>query len=262
MAPPEGEPRGNPGDEPRKVEKKTGRWRSERLQREVTMVRWGHFGQPVLFFPTAGGDAEEIERFQMISVLEPLIRAGKIRIYSCDSVAGQAWFSRERHPEHRMWMQHQFHQWVKHEVVPAIRTDCGGEGPPIWAAGASIGAFHAAAVVCRFPDIFSRALAMSGTFDLMRFIEADHPTDYFRVSSPLLFVPHLSGPHLDALRSRHVHIATGEGRWENIGESWRLANTLGEKGIPNHVDSWGPDWHHDWITWRAMMPKYLGEWTR
>ena len=24
------------------------------------MVRWGHFGQPVLVFPTAGGDFEEI----------------------------------------------------------------------------------------------------------------------------------------------------------------------------------------------------------
>src|SRR4051812_50028097 len=35
---------------------------------------------------------------------------------------------------------------------------------PIWVTGASIGAFHSVAVTCRFPDIFSRALAMSGTF--------------------------------------------------------------------------------------------------
>ena len=48
-----------------------------------------------------------------------------------------------------MWMVNQFHQWVKHEVVPAIRMDCGGADVPIWTAGASIGAFHAAAVVCR-----------------------------------------------------------------------------------------------------------------
>ncbi len=238
------------------------RWHSSRLGCDATLARWGTVGQPVLVFPTAGGDAEEIERFQMIRVLEPLLRDGKIKLYSCDSVAGQAWFSKERSPEHRMWMQHQFHQWIKHEVVPAIRTDCGGEPLPIWAAGASIGAFHAAAVVCRFPDIFYRALAMSGTYNIMRFIEAKEPSAHFRVSSPLHFVPHLSGQHLDVLRTRHVHIATGEGKWEDIAESWRLANTLGEKGIPNHVDSWGPDWHHDWITWRAMMPKYLEEWTR
>jgi len=238
------------------------RWYSSRLGCEATLARWGQFGQPVLVFPTAGGDAEEIERFQMMRVLEPLLNAGRIKIYSCDSVAGSAWFARDTSPEHRMWMQHQYHQWVKHEVVPAIRMDCGGTDIGIWTAGASIGAFHAAAVVCRFPDLFHRALSMSGTYDLMRFSEAKEPTDAYRVSSPLYFVPHLEGRHLEVLRTRFIHIATGEGKWENIGESWKLANVLGEKRIPNFVDSWGPEWHHDWVTWRAMMPKYLEEWTR
>jgi len=71
-----------------------------------------------------------------------------------------------------MWLQNQFHQYVRHEVVPAIRTDCksGEQGIELelWAAGASIGAFHSIAVVCRFPDVFSRACAMSGTYDLRR----------------------------------------------------------------------------------------------
>ena len=84
----------------------------------------------MLVFPTAGGDAEEIERFKMIHVLEPLIAAGRIKIYSCDSVAGRVWFNKEGSPEHRMWMTHQFHQYVKHEVVPAIRTDCKIAGHP------------------------------------------------------------------------------------------------------------------------------------
>ena len=110
--------------------------------------------------------------------------------------------------------------------------------------------------------VFTRALPMSGTFNLMRFTEATHPTDYYRVSSPLHFVPHLEGRHLDVLRTRYIHIVTGEGKYENIGESWGLANVLGAKGIPNQVDSWGPDWSHDWVTWRAMMPKYLDEWTK
>ena len=109
------------------------RWHSERLGREVTLARWGHFGQPVLVFPTAGGDAEEIERFLVIRVLQPLISAGRIKVYSCDSVAGRAWFEQEGSPEHRMWLQHQFHQYVKHEVVPAIRLDCKSDDVGIWA---------------------------------------------------------------------------------------------------------------------------------
>jgi esterase/lipase superfamily enzyme len=229
---------------------------------EATLARWGSVGQPVLIFPTAGGDAEEIERFQLIKVLQPLLSTGRIKVYSCDSVAGRVFFGNEGSPEHRMWMMHQFHQYVKHEVVPAIRADCKSPDIPVWAAGASIGAFHAVAMVCRFPDLFHKALAMSGTYDLLRFIGNPQPTDYFQVSSPLHFLHTLSGLHLDVLRTRYIHLASGEGKWEDIGESWKLANALGRMGVPNRVDSWGPETPHDWVTWRAMAPKYLDEWTR
>lgn len=239
-------------------------WYSERLQRNVNIARWGSMGVPVLLFPTAGGDFEEIERFQMIDVLAPLLDAGRIKIYSCDSVAGKALVGREKNPRHQMWIQNQFHYYVRHEVAPAIRMDCKSEDIPIWAAGASIGAFHAAAVVCRFPDVFTKALAISGTFDLRRFYDCGpHDfTDDFWVSSPLHFVPTLGGKHLEVLRSRYIHIISGEGRAEDIGESWNLAKVLGRAGIPNRVESWGPDWAHDWVTWRRMLPQILDAWTR
>jgi esterase/lipase superfamily enzyme len=238
-------------------------WYSERMKREATMVRWGVTGQPVLIFPTAGGDCEEIERFHLIRVLDPLISAGRIKVYSCDSVAGEAMMKQEGTPAHRMWLLNQFHQYVRHEVVPAIRTDCKTEDIPIWTTGASIGAFHAVAVTCRWPNVFHRALGMSGTWNIVRFFQSDNKyTDDYFVSSPLQFVPTLSGMHLDELRKRFILMATGEGRAENINESWSMARALGAQGVPNRVDSWGPEWHHDWPTWRNMLPKYLDEWTQ
>jgi esterase/lipase superfamily enzyme len=242
--------------------KTTSRWRSERLGREVTLVRWGTIGQPVLLFPTAGGDAEEVERMHLIAAVQPLIDAGRVKIYSCDSVAGAALLAREGDARHQMWLQNQFHQYVRHEVVPAIRTDCKTPDIEIWAAGASIGAFHAIAVVCRFPDVFARACAMSGTYDLRRFYDAKEFTDEFWVSSPVHFVPTLGGMHLDKLRTRFIEMLSGEGKAEDIGESWRMAKVLGAQGVPNHVDSWGPSWPHDWQTWRTMFPKVLDEWTK
>lgn len=236
-------------------------WRSDRMGREACLVRWGHYGQPLLIFPTAGGDAEEIGRFHVVASLMPLIESGRIKVYSCDAIGSRVWFSKEGTPDFRMWMQNQFHQYVKHEVVPAIRMDCGQQDIPIWVAGASIGAFHAVAVTCRFPDIFHRALGMSGTYDLMRFIEADAPNGDFFVCSPIHFLPTLEGPHLDTLRERFVLLASGDGSAENMGETWAMANALGRKGIPNRVDPWGADWHHDWHTWRNMLPRYIGEWT-
>jgi esterase/lipase superfamily enzyme len=246
------------------ADKKVARWHSERLEREVTLVRWGTFGQPVLLFPTAGGDAEEVERFLMMDALASLLDAGRIKIYSCDSAAGRALLAREGSARHQMWLQNQFHQYIRHEVVPAIRADCQAPDMEVWAAGASIGAFQSVAMVCRFPDVFTRACAMSGTYDLRRFFDAG-PADFsedFWVSSPLHFVSSLAGLHLDVLRTRFILIASGEGRAEDIGESWNMANALGKQGIPNRVDSWGPEWHHDWPTWRRMLPQYLDEWTK
>jgi len=198
----------------------------------------------------------------LIGAVMPLIEAGKIKVYSCDSVAGAALLAREGDARHQMWLQNQFHQYVRHEVVPAIYADCKSSDLELWAAGASIGAFHSVAVVCRFPDVFARACAMSGTYDLRRFYDATEFTDDFWVSSPLHFLSKLEGRHLDVLKTRLIVLASGEGRAEDLGESWRMANVLGARGVPNRVDPWGSEWHHDWPTWREMLPKYLGEWVK
>ena len=237
--------------------KQNARWRSERLGEEVSVVRWGTYGMPVLLFPTAGGDAEEIERFHVIDVLRPLLDAGAIKIYSCDSVAGQWLVSGEGTVADRCRMQDRFQEFVRHEVVPAIRTDCKSPEIEVVTAGSSIGAFHALAVLCRYPDVFAQAFCLSGTYDLTRFLKGQPTADFYR-ASPLHFLPGLEGAHLDAIRRRFVVLASGEGRAEDIGESWRTAHVLGSKGIPNRVESWGAEWHHDWPTWRAMLPQYLG----
>lgn len=238
--------------------KLTDRWYSTRLKQEVGIARWGHFGTPVLIFPTAGGDCEEIERFHVIDAVSELIDAGRIKVYSCDSVAGRAWIQGEGSDRHRAWVQNQFHQFVYHEMVPGIRNDCDSPDIGIIAAGASIGAFNAMSVLCRFPDVFTKALCLSGTYDLTRFLNGPIPEDFY-YSSPVHFLPGLDGPALDAARERFVLFASGQGRAEDIGQSWRAAGVLGEKGIPNRVDAWGAEWNHDWPTWRRMLPQYLEE---
>ena len=235
------------------------RWRSERMHRDIALARWGHYGQPVLLFPTAGGDAEEAERMHLIGAIRPLIDAGRIKVYSVDSLAGRALADREGSNEHRCWLLNQFHEYVRHEVVPAIHADCRGT-PEIVSAGASIGAFNAVAVLCRYPHVFRAAVGMSGTFDLEGLLGFRGNDDYY-FSSPLSFVPGMDGGPLEALKGRFVLMAFGQGRWENPDESWRMAGVLGAKGVPNRVDPWGPEWDHDWPTWREMLPRYLDELT-
>lgn len=239
--------------------KRVSRWYSERLEVDVTLVRWGHYGQPVLLFPTAGGDAEEVERMHLIRALGALIDAGRIKVYSCDSVAGRALVDKTGSIEHRWWLLKQFGEYVAHEAVPAIHTDCGDTTAAVIAAGASIGAFNAVSVLCRYPHLFSTAIGMSGSYDLERMFGAKGNDDY-DFAAPVCFLPNLSpGPELDRLQSRFVLLTFGQGRWENPADSWKLADQLGAKGIPNRVDAWGPDYDHDWETWREMLPGYLDE---
>jgi esterase/lipase superfamily enzyme len=80
-------------------------------------------------------------------------------------------------------------------------------------------------------------------------------------ATPVKFLPHLNGPTLERLRTRFAIFASGEGRAENMGESWHAAHVLGSRGVPNRVDPWGPEWHHDWPTWRRKLPRYLDELT-
>jgi len=239
--------------------KATERWYSSRIERDITLARWGHYGTPVLVFPTAGGDAEEIERMHLVGACWDLIEAGRIKIYSCDSVAGKAMVDGAGDFTYRTRLLNQFQQMIAEEVVPAIHGDSGGP-VPIVAAGASIGAFNALAAQCRYPWLFRTSICMSGSYRLQRFLGGEYSPELY-LSSPLDFLPSLDGPILDQLRTGYVLLTSGEGAWEDIGESWAVADMLGAKGIPNRVDSWGPDWEHGWDTWRAMLPAYLRELT-
>ncbi len=234
------------------------RWHSSHLDRTVEVARWGDLGVPVLVFPTAGGDALEIERFHLVDACGGLIAEGRIKVYSCDSINGRTMLAGEGDSLHRCWILRRFLEFVGHELAPAIRTDCRNNDIEIITAGSSIGAFNALGAVCRYPWIFRHAICMSGTFDVQRFMHGPID-DHFVWASPLHFLSTLDDGHMATLRRRSVVLASGEGANEDIGESWRVAHVLGLAGIPNRVDPWGPEWPHDWPLWRAMLPRYVAD---
>lgn len=246
------------------IAKTSSRWYSQRTGQEMLVCRWGHFGQPVLVFPTAGGDAEEIERMLMIKVLAPLLEAGRIKVYSVDSVAARDWSDLSVSGAAKAALLDGFQQFIRHELVPAIRRDCDDETIEVVTAGASIGAFNALSSLCRFPDVFRTAVCLSGSYDVERFMKnLREPDERFHFASPSRFLPLMGeGPELEQLRQRFVILAHGGGRWEDPEQDWGMASLLGGLGIPNRVDPWGEGYDHDWPTWRAMLPKYLDELTR
>jgi esterase/lipase superfamily enzyme len=242
------------------VSRVTKTWYSQRVGRDVQVVRWGETGTPVVFFPTAAGDAEEVERFLMVDALAPLLEAGRLKLYSVDSVPGMVWLKENNRAPHATRAQHGFDEFVAEELVPAVRRDCGGQELDIVTTGASIGAYNALAALCRHPELFSQAICLSGTFDLSKFLDGDMDEAWY-FASPLHFLPNLPEDHpaLARLRERFVLLAHGTGRWEEPDQSWRVADCLGSRGVPNRVDEWSDEWDHDWPTWRRMLPQFLDE---
>jgi len=247
------------------MQKQTWSWTSARLPSLAALSapvarvsRWGHYGTPVLLFPTAGGDYEEIERFGLLAAVTDLVEAGRIKVFSVDGVAARAWLRGTLPQTQLMHEQRAYEEFVYEEVVPLIRKDCQNDTAEIVAAGAAFGGFMAVALLCRHPNVFRRALSLSGLLDVTAFLKDEPLTAEIESVSPLHYLPYLpEGPGLAAIRGRFIEVASGEGEFEKPGQSRQLAQVLEQRNVPHHFDPWGPSYPHTWPTWRAMLKKYL-----
>jgi esterase/lipase superfamily enzyme len=238
------------------MERETWTWKSPALNREMTVARWGYFGKPVILFPTAAADCLDYERFKMIWKLKPMINAGRIKVYSCESVNGDSWCNKEALPAYKAKLQAHFDHYVSEELLPLIENDCEGFKGYV-AAGASLGAYNAVHAALRNPEHFDLCIAMSGTYDFDRWMDSHRDKNYY-FTQPMYYAGSIpEGRQLSTLRDSRFVVATGSGRYEAPDESRRMAGLLEGKGIPTRLEVWGEDAHHDWPTWRSMLPLFL-----
>ena len=218
------------------MQKQAWTWSTSRFPQTARMVRWGHFGAPVLIFPTAGGDFEEIERFQLVAALAPLIDGGRIKVYSVDALAVRARLSGTTNIDDR------FDSFLYEDVLQRVRLDCQDARMEPMLVAASLGAETAVSTLFRHPDSFRGAIGMSGVYD-----------------DAIRYVTTLAGSQLEQLRGRSISLGTGAGDYEIPAESKRLADALGAKSIPCRFHDWGRGRDHTWSTWREQLPGLLGE---
>jgi esterase/lipase superfamily enzyme len=233
------------------------RWYSHRLGLDMPAVVYGHWGPPLVGFPTSAGDEWELEGQGLIGTLEPLIEAGRVKFFSVNSVNWAGLYNKDAHPFHRSYMQSQFDAYMREEVVPFIWDNCKSPGIGISTMGASFGAYHAANTLFKHPDVVRRCFALSGVYDIRGFIGGMYDDNtYF--NNPVDYLVNMSDPHvLGQLSQCDIHIATGSGPWEHSGPSYRLSSILASKGIRHSLDDWGPQGGHDWPYWKHQMWEYV-----
>lgn len=235
-------------------------WWSPRLGLEMPIVRYGTWGHALLLFPTASGDFLEAERMFLIKSIEPLIFAGRVTVFSIESINKHAWMNDDLPIPHKAHNQACYSGYVEEEVAPYIRNALQAPSARIGVTGASFGAFFAANAFLRRPDLFDTLIAMSGFYDLGPGYLNGYGDDNVYFNNPLSYIPNLQHHDtLETLRHSQIHIVAGRGAYERPDASVRLSEALWSKGIPNNLDLWGHDVNHDWPWWRTMLPHYVGE---
>ncbi|MBY0480712.1 MAG: esterase [Chitinophagaceae bacterium] len=240
------------------MEKKFNSWYSPALNREMPIVSYGHYGFALLLVPTAAADYLEYDRFQLIDALAPLIDAGKLRVYSIDSMNKESWMNNDMVPSHKAIRHNQFNEYVFNEVIPFIRNTTSNE-IMIYTCGASFGALHAMNLFLKRPDIINGAISMSGVYNLAEYTKGFWDDQVF-YNSPEHYMPLLTDPYyLDKIKaSQHIHIYTGSGAYEDPEAAKKFAGILYRKGIQYDLEVWADDITHDWPTWRKMLPYIIG----
>jgi esterase/lipase superfamily enzyme len=222
------------------------------------MARWGHFGTPVLIFPTAGGDFEEIERFRLIGALSALIDAGRIKVYSIDGIVVRAWLSGNQSAAACAKLQDAYDSYIYEDVLQRIRVDCRDPHIEPILAAAALGAFAAISGICRHPDVFRTAIGLSGNYDLAESL-GGVSSRQVGAYAPVDALADSSGSQLEQLRRRKVILGSGAGDYEIPRDSQRLADALVAKGVPCNLSLWGAAHDHSWSTWREMLPNMLAQ---
>ena len=227
------------------------------------VVAHGHYGQPVLVFPSEGGSAWDFENNGLLAAVQWMVDAGRVKIYCVDSADGHTWSNPTVSLEERAQRHDAYERWILDQVLPWVDEDCDGQAGDLITLGCSLGAFHAANIALRHAHLFPRALCMSGSYDPGEWSAwGDRGTAaYFH--NPIDYVSNLHGDHLDWLRSRvYLILVVGQGSWEvdptrALPSTRRFADVLASKGIPHELDIWGYEFPHDWPSWKAQLAHHL-----
>jgi len=243
------------------MRKRLERIASPQLDRSISLWCYGHWGLPLLVFPTASGMAHEWESQGMVEALAPLVEGGRLKLYCAESNVAEAWTRRDSDPAWRIRRHAAYERFVVETLAPWIRADCGDvPGLPIAVAGASLGAFYAANFALKHPETFRWALCLSGRYAMTHFTDGFSDAEVY-FNNPLAYVPNLDGEPLERIR-RHTHLVLvcGQGAYEEgcIEETQALADLCQAKGIPHESDIWGHDVSHAWIWWQRQARHHLG----
>jgi esterase/lipase superfamily enzyme len=224
-----------------------------------TLIAYGHWGRPLVAFPSEDGEAWDWESHGMVDALSSLLDGGRLKLYCLPSYDRESWTRRDLPLEERARRHGLYEWWVLERLVPFVQSDC--HQHELLTAGCSFGAYHAVNFCLKRADVFPLAIGLSGVYDVA-VQGGGQRGDAVYFSNPADYVANMDGDHLEWLRNHaSVLLVCGQGQWEDTTGALESTRSFGallaRKGIRCEVDLWGYDVPHDWPSWRNQIAHHL-----
>src|SRR5215212_5295109 len=104
------------------IGRRTSLW-SPAIGAEGGVLAYGHYGRPLLAFPSQEGPAWQYEERGMIGAIAGLIEAGRVKVYAVDSFDSGSWYRHDLSLDERAQLHGLYEDWIVNQVVPFIRDD-------------------------------------------------------------------------------------------------------------------------------------------
>ena len=227
-----------------------------------TVIRYGHWGRPVLVFPSERGGAADFENHGMVGAVEGLIDAGRMKLYCVDSYDAASWSNhgdpaRGAGPPARP-VRVVDRRRRRAVDLPGLRRRSRGDHPAAaaWARSTRPTSRSSGPTCSRWPCASpATTTPPRGTAGASGATRRTSTTRWTTSAN-------LAGDHLDWLRGQlSLLLVCGQGQWEDttgaLSSTRRFAALLLQKGIRHELDLWGHDVPHDWPSWRAQLAHHL-----
>jgi esterase/lipase superfamily enzyme len=217
------------------------------------LLWYGHWGRPILAFPTSLGHAGQNEDFGLIGGLADKIDRGEIQVCCVDAVDEEALYNRGAPPADRVRRQDAYDRYLAEEAAPFARRKA--ERSDLVVYGASFGGYHAVNFSLRHPDLVTRVVAFSGLFDIHRFLDG-YWDDLCYFHCPTAYVANYPAEWAERVARIGIVLATGE-QDHLVPETRRFSDLLRSKRVPVHSEIWPGVTGHDWPFWIENLRRFV-----
>ena len=237
------------------------RWYSSRLSRDMNILVYGHYGQPIMVFPTSGGDEREYAGQGMIDAPRATTsrRAREVLLRQLDEqrvLVRQA--GAPAAPQLRAGDVRRLHRRTRWR--PSSTTTARARASPSPPAARSFGGYHAANTLLKHPHLFRRCLALLGRVRHPRssWTATTTTTSTSTTPSTTWRACHDPGTSCTCCTSATSGWPPAHGPYEDSGPELPDGRGAARRAASRTPWTTGaPRAAHDWPYWKRQMDQYI-----